>query len=102
MEHLCKLVGSHLLNCLGSLEQIPKKGKSLPSIGLTGSDRQALTCENEIGNSKDALGTGVIHGQKGPGYLWAASLLTPPPSSPVTAAPAPSPVLAYVADVPQC
>lgn len=66
--HLSKLVGSHPLICLGSLEQIPRKGKSLPSLGLTGSDCQALTCENEINNSKDALGTGVIHDQKGPGY----------------------------------
>lgn len=57
---------------------------------------------NKVNNSEDARGTGVIHGQKSPGYFWAGSFLTPPPSSPVSAAPAPSPTLTYLADVRQC
>jgi len=69
VECLCKLVGGQPLICLGSLEQTPRKGKSLSSLHLTGSDHQMLTCGIGINNLKDTIRTDVIHGQKSTGYL---------------------------------
>lgn len=83
--------------CVGSLEQIPRKGKSLPSLHLRDSDHQALTNGNEIKQLKNAMCTDMIR--------WVPDSILPahtPPSSPVSAAPALSLMLTCVADVPQC